>query len=178
MYVASNVNFAVNSRSFLLWCCGFYLDFFFRRPFDFSFWRLLETFFLRLWKLFGTLDIDLENWINPQASSVYKMCEIRHFVQCIPCRMEHPSTSTSSNRRCHPGGSLQPTIPLHYRCCCINEAVLFGHCVHLELGHRFHALFKVCSDHDDIVSLSDNAWNTHVQCTEGLVLTWVHVEYM
>ena len=40
-----------------------------------------------------------------------------------------------------------------YRCCCINEPVIFSHCVHLKLGHRFHALLKVCSDHDDIVPL-------------------------
>ena len=39
----------------------------------------------------------------------------------------------------------------YYRCCCINEPVIFSHCVHLELGHRFHALLKVCTDRDDIV---------------------------
>ena len=48
-------------------------------------------------------------------------------------------------------------IPLiirwYYRCCCINEPVIFSHCVHLKLGHRFHALLKVCSDRDDIVPL-------------------------
>ena len=32
-----------------------------------------------------------------------------------------------------------------YRCCCVNEPVIFSHCVHLKLGHRFHALLKVCS---------------------------------
>ena len=37
--------------------------------------------------------------------------------------------------------------------CCINEPVIFSHCVHLKLGHRFHALLKVCSDRDDIVPL-------------------------
>ena len=42
-------------------------------------------------------------------------------------------------------------IRSYYRCCCINEPVIFSHCVHLKLGHRFHALLKVCSDRDDIV---------------------------
>ena len=28
-----------------------------------------------------------------------------------------------------------------------------SHCVHLKLGHRFHALLKVCSGRDDIVPL-------------------------
>ena len=32
----------------------------------------------------------------------------------------------------------------YYHCC-------FNHCVHLKLGHRFHALLKVDSDHDNIV---------------------------
>ena len=30
---------------------------------------------------------------------------------------------------------------------------MFSHCVHLKLGHRFHALLKVCSDRDNIVVL-------------------------
>ena len=34
-------------------------------------------------------------------------------------------------------------------CCCINKPVIFSHCVHLKLGHRFHVLLKVCSDRDD-----------------------------
>ena len=42
----------------------------------------------------------------------------------------------------------------YYRCCCINEPVIFSHCVHLELGHQFRALLKVCSDCDDIVPLT------------------------
>ena len=33
------------------------------------------------------------------------------------------------------------------------EPVIFSRCVHLKLGHRFHALLKVCSDRDDIVRL-------------------------
>ena len=37
--------------------------------------------------------------------------------------------------------------------CCINEPVLFSHCVHLKLGHRFHALLNVRSDRDDNVPL-------------------------
>ena len=43
-------------------------------------------------------------------------------------------------------------IRSYYRCCCINEP--FSHCVHLKLGHRFHALLKVCSDRDNTVPLS------------------------
>ena len=30
----------------------------------------------------------------------------------------------------------------YYRCFCINEPIIFSHCVHLKLGHRFHALLK------------------------------------
>ena len=37
---------------------------------------------------------------------------------------------------------------------CINEPVIFSRRIHLKLGHRFHALLKVCSDHDDTVLLS------------------------
>ena len=44
-------------------------------------------------------------------------------------------------------------IRLYYRCCCLNEPVIFSHCVHLKLGHQFHALLKVYSDRDDIVPL-------------------------
>ena len=40
-----------------------------------------------------------------------------------------------------------------YNRCGINEPVIFSHCVHLELGDQFHALFKVCSDLDDTVPL-------------------------
>ena len=42
-------------------------------------------------------------------------------------------------------------IRSYYRCCCINEPVIFS----LKLKHRFHALLAVWSDHDDIVPLSD-----------------------
>ena len=44
-------------------------------------------------------------------------------------------------------------IRAYYRCCCINEPVVFSHCVQLKRGHRFHALLKVCSDRDDIAPL-------------------------
>ena len=45
-------------------------------------------------------------------------------------------------------------IRSYYRCCCINEPVMFiSRCVHVELRHRFHALLKVCSDRDDVVPL-------------------------
>ena len=40
-------------------------------------------------------------------------------------------------------------IRSYYHCCCINEPVIFSHCVHLKLRHRFYALLKVCSDRDD-----------------------------
>ena len=50
----------------------------------------------------------------------------------------------------------------YYRCCCINEPIIFSHCVYLKLGHRFHALLKVCSDSDNIVpfiiSKPHNSW--------------------
>ena len=42
---------------------------------------------------------------------------------------------------------------INVRCCCINEPVIVSHCVHLQLGHRFHALLKVRSDRDDNVPL-------------------------
>ena len=44
-------------------------------------------------------------------------------------------------------------IRSYYRCCCINEPVIFSYSVHLKLGHWFHALLKVCSDHDDTAPL-------------------------
>ena len=34
-------------------------------------------------------------------------------------------------------------------------ASIFSHCVHLKLGHRFHAQLKGCSDCDDTVPLID-----------------------
>ena len=41
--------------------------------------------------------------------------------------------------------TIPPTWWGHnYRCCCIKS---------VKLGHRFHALLKVCSDRDDIVPL-------------------------
>ena len=45
-------------------------------------------------------------------------------------------------------------IRSYYHCRCINEPVIVGHCVRLKLGHRFHALLKVCSDRDDGVPLN------------------------
>ena len=48
-------------------------------------------------------------------------------------------------------------IRSYYHSCCIhvNEPIIFSHCAHLKLGHRFHALSKVipCSDHDDTARL-------------------------
>ena len=34
-------------------------------------------------------------------------------------------------------------IRSYYRCWCINKPVIFSHCAHLKLEHRFHALMKV-----------------------------------
>ena len=45
-------------------------------------------------------------------------------------------------------------IRSYYRCCCINEPVICSHGVYLKLGHRFHALLKVCSDRDDTAPLT------------------------
>ena len=42
-------------------------------------------------------------------------------------------------------------IRSYYCCCSMNKPVIFSHCVHLIVGHRFHALLKVCSDRDDII---------------------------
>ena len=50
-------------------------------------------------------------------------------------------------------------------CCCLNEPVIFSHCVHLKLGHRFHALLKVCSDRNDTVPYcSLEHWGTTYKC--------------
>ena len=43
-------------------------------------------------------------------------------------------------------------------CCCINEPVIFSHCVHLKLGHRFYVMLKVSSDRDDIVPLRSKGY--------------------
>ena len=50
----------------------------------------------------------------------------------------------------------------YYRYCCINEPVIFSHRAHLQLGHRFHALLKVCSDRDDTVPLT--CCNSYIFC--------------
>ena len=42
-------------------------------------------------------------------------------------------------------------IRSYYHCCCINEPVIFSQCVHLKLGHRFHALLKDCSNREYIL---------------------------
>ena len=44
-------------------------------------------------------------------------------------------------------------IRSYFRCGCINEPVIFSHRVNLKLGHRFHALLKVCAGRDYIVPL-------------------------
>ena len=48
---------------------------------------------------------------------------------------------------------ISQMIRLYYCCCCINEPVIFSRCVQLKLGHQFHAMLKVCFDHDDIAPL-------------------------
>ena len=58
-------------------------------------------------------------------------------------------------------------IRSYYRCCCMNEPVVFSHCVHLKLEHRFHALLKVCSDRDDI---SLYVWGNYLQLCDDCYL--------
>ena len=61
-------------------------------------------------------------------------------------------------------------IRSNYRCCCMNEPVIFSHCVHLKRGHRFHNLLKVDSDRDDTACLM-------ITCSK-LKLTHVGLIYM
>ena len=42
-----------------------------------------------------------------------------------------------------PEENITHMIRSYYRCCCTNEPIIFINCVHLKLGHRFHALLKV-----------------------------------
>ena len=64
-------------------------------------------------------------------------------------------------------------IKSYYRCCCINEPAIFGHCVHLKLGHRFHALLKVYSNLDNTsplvrsLSIVIYLWIKCQACDEG-----------
>ena len=51
---------------------------------------------------------------------------------------------------------IRHMIRAYYRCCCINEPVIFSHCVYLKLGCPFHALLKVYSECDDIVHLTSS----------------------
>ena len=44
---------------------------------------------------------------------------------------------------------------------------MFSHCVHLKLGHRFHALLEVCSDRDDTVPLTDKI------AYQNILLLWI-----
>ena len=52
---------------------------------------------------------------------------------------------------------ILPLLLLH------KMTVIFRHGVHLKLGHRFHALLKVCSDREDIVPLICQAVSYHHQ---------------
>ena len=53
-------------------------------------------------------------------------------------------------------------IRSYYLSCSVNKPVFFSHCVHLKLGHRFHALLKVCFDHDDSVPLNRHLNNSEL----------------
>ena len=64
-------------------------------------------------------------------------------------------------------------IRSYYCCCCINEPVIFSHCVHLKLGHRFHALLKACSDRDDIVPLRGRYNIDNYQ-----IIKWINYYYL
>ena len=59
-------------------------------------------------------------------------------------------------------------IRSYYHCCCINEPVIFSHCVHFKRGQWFHALLKVCSDRDDIVPLNAKC-QAYCVCTHNLM---------
>ena len=45
-------------------------------------------------------------------------------------------------------------------CCCINEPVIFSHCVHFRTPIPY-VLLKVCPDHDDIVPLLSHVQSDH-----------------
>ena len=61
-------------------------------------------------------------------------------------------------------------IRSYYHCCCINEPVIFSHSVDHKLGHRFHALLKVCSDRDDTVYLTK-----HVKVTAFRFVVFIQI---
>ena len=68
----------------------------------------------------------------------------------------------------------------YYRCCCINEPVIFSHCVHLKLGHWFLALLKVCSDRDDTGPFSDKcaaAWMVQVAFIPGFIIRYREIKW-
>ena len=64
------------------------------------------------------------------------------------------------------------TCRLYYHCCCIIEAVIFSHCVHLKLGHWFHALLNVCCDYDDTVPLRRNLRKIYLVTISAHKLMW------
>ena len=70
---------------------------------------------------------------------------------------DHRAWNRSANCRLTRWLKIIPhMIRSYYRCCCINEPVIFSHCVHHKLGHWFHALLKVCCDRDDTVPLKQS----------------------
>ena len=86
------------------------------------------------------------------------------------------------NRAWNRSGSFRLTLWLkiiphmirsYYCWCCINEPVIINHCVHLKLGHRFHALLKDCFDRDDIVPLKATFNMVNVGKTDSMSMLTV-----
>ena len=65
----------------------------------------------------------------------------------------------------------------NYHCCCIKEPVIFSHYVHLQLGHQFHTLLKVCSDRDNIVPLRTRPGWTFAMIVLGVISVLLPMEY-
>ena len=72
----------------------------------------------------------------------------RHWYSAISCVLKRTIirifTNKTRNRRASFRLTQWPKVIPHTIktcccCCCINEPVMFGHGVHLKLGHRFHA---------------------------------------
>ena len=61
----------------------------------------------------------------------------------------------------------------------LRKWVMFTHCVHLKLGHRFHAQLKVCSDRDDAVNkvqLFPASFSTCTFCTCELHVNEIFID--
>ena len=84
------------------------------------------------------------------SCTIYKL----QTIACIKGQYHHDQQGMESERwfrLTHWLKIILHMIRSYYHCCCINEPVIFSHCVHIKLGHQFHALLKVCYDCDDIV---------------------------